>query len=163
MIAAFRWIPAGRVFLARLLGRRDPSVKIHANGLSRLENWPHPPEEIALENARALVDAAQAKERHSLLYCYEGPHLGECFWLRSPETRVGIHSQSDLVLTPAEGAATADYTFRVEASRLQLEAPAPAAFELNGQTVHSASLVDYDELTLMGNRLLVLTIQGGTP
>lgn len=163
MIAAFRWIPAGVVFISRMVGRRDPSVKQNANGLSRLENWPHPPEEVALENARALVESKQAKDRHSLLYCYEGPHHGECFWVRSPETRVGIQSRADLVLTPAEGAPVADYTFHVEGGRLRLDTKAPAAFELNGETVHTASLVDYDELMLLGNRFLVLTIQGGMP
>lgn len=161
MIAALRWIPAGWAFVSRLIGRRDPSVKHHANGLSRLESWPHPPEEVALENARALVAASQDKERHSLLYCYEGPHLGECFWVRAPETTVGVGAQSDLVVTPGEGTEVAEFTFHVEGGRLRLSTRAPAAFELNGESVHHAPLVDYDELSFLGNRFLVLTIQGG--
>jgi len=143
-------------YLGALVGRRDPVSQIASCGLPHLETWKKVPEQLIFE-AR---DAEPSLENtRAVLYCYEGPHAGEFFSVRSPITRVGADASAGIVLTPGKDSPATNYEFIVK-NTIELRGVAPYSFELNGQAEYQARLVDYDEVLICGNRFLVLEIQG---
>lgn len=156
MINPLAYVVAGSAYAKALIGRRNPIASADPMGLTRLAGWEKIPESESLE--RALRQGPEGS-CHAVLYCYEGPHAGESFSVRDRQTSVGTSADCGIVLTPAPGTGGGTYQL-IAQDTLELVAVAPLSFELNGRTEYRASLVDYDELLLFGNRFIVLQNQG---
>ena len=137
------YLHSGLSFAKAFAGRLDPVVEKTAHGLSRLDGWNEIPETRAL---RAAAEGSPALPARCLLYCYEGPHTGECFPVRSPRTTVGVRAEDGIVLTPSRESQAARFEFSV-GEGVELIGAAPHPFELNGRAEYRATLVDYDEVT----------------
>lgn len=146
---------ASAAFVATFCGRRDGG-KMSAMGLQLLEEWKALPETKAVENANAVRPVASPR---CILYCYQGTHSGEFFSIHGSRTTVGKKSTDGIVLTPTEANDKGTFEFRV-GERIELLGAAPHPFQLNGRPEYRATLVDYDEVVLFGNRFLVLDLQG---
>ncbi len=157
MIRPLVHLQAAGAFVKAFLEHRDPVAKVGAAGLTLLEGWDHLPESRALE---AAEKPAATRVSPCLLYCYEGPHAGEFFPLRRPRTTVGSSATGGVVLTPAAGNYESSFEFILE-DGVELIGVAPFPFELNGKAEYRARLVDYDEISLLGNRFIVLELSGG--
>ncbi|MBY0371476.1 hypothetical protein K2X33_12365, partial [bacterium] len=96
---------------------------------------------------------------HGVLYCHEGTHQGELFFLRQGRNRIASDSAADVVLTPKEGASGADFEALCDGA-VELVGTAPNPYLLNGRAEYRASLVDYDELEICGNRFVYLAVGG---
>jgi hypothetical protein len=153
------YVASSAAFLGAFFGRRDPVAQANEAGLTRLRGWDRIPESRALA---AAAEKPAARASRCLLYCYEGPHAGENFPVRAPRTKVGVSASDDIVLTPGRDATPTSFEFILDAG-IELIGVAPNPFELNGKAEYRAMLVDYDEIALLGNRFLVLEINGGQP
>lgn len=149
---------AGAAFLKSSLGRQDPLNQRTQAGLSCLDSWDRIPENTALQQAQKKEGERPAP---FVLYCHAGPHLGECFFLKQSLTTVGVTAECGMVLTPSSESEAAPFEFKASTDGLELRALAQTSFELNGRPEHHSTLVDFDEITLCGNRFLVLSLNGG--
>jgi hypothetical protein len=157
MIRPIATARAAGSFIKAFLGHRDPIAKVGPAGLTQLDGWVRIPETTALDAAQA---PPVARVSPCLLYCYAGPHAGEFFPLRRPRATVGTGASGGVVLTPAAGCPSASFEFVLE-DCVELIGVAPQPFELNGKTEYRATLVDYDEIVLLGNHFIVLEVSGG--
>lgn len=144
-------------FVRATFGPRDREVGRDAQGRSRLDGWEQVPETRVAAAAKALSQRRRAAGRWGLMGL-SGPHRGELLLLREDRERLGAGSSSSVVVTPG-GAAQGRYLASLD-DGLHLAGEGEAAFRVNGREERSAELFDYDELDLLGNRFLVLRIEG---
>jgi hypothetical protein len=147
---------ASRSFLFTFFGRQDPTAKTDPAGLTQLQGWEYIPESKIYDLATKKIPIQPARY---LLYCYAGPHVGECFFIRNPRTSVGHSANSNLVLTPPGVTSVGEFEFILDKD-LKLKGMSGLHFELNGKQENQSTLVDYDEVQLFGNHFLVLSING---
>ncbi len=141
-------------FAGAFFGRRDPSTQCDSNGLTTLKGWPRLPEQAALD---ALSEPPHTNKVRAVLYCHRGMHAGEVFPLRGRSAQIGTSADADIVLTPSQDALPTSY--RIDLSDgVWITAKAPHAFELNGRTEYRANLVDFDEVSLLGNQFILLEL-----
>jgi hypothetical protein len=91
------------------------------------------------------------------LFCFQGAHEGEVFFLTRQTTLLGTDASSSIVLTAAHANESAAYQIDLQ-SQPKLRSQGGSPFLLNGRPATQAEVFDYDELEILGNRFLVLDL-----
>lgn len=151
------YLKASFAFMKAFVAPLDLNVTYSENGHAELPQWDECPEEglLALAGPMAPLPARAA------LYGYSGKHQGEVIFLSVGLETLGVASQHAHVLTP-NGMSGA---FRCYTNgTIKLVAEAGSSIRLNGVEEPEATLLDFDDITLLGNGFLVLDLpdeQGG--
>lgn len=144
-------------FVGALFGRRQRAAQFSPNGHAVLEGWDKSPDEEILQGLNALKNR-RVNHPRLFLYGISGPHQGEVFALGRGRERLSKDMEATVVLTPAtrgEGA----YQMLIN-GHITLTSDAGSYFRLNGREEESSEVYDYDEIDLMGNRFLMLEVNG---
>ena len=150
-------IKAVGVFFKTLFQPFVPVASFSENGHGIVVGWEDSPEEGHIERSMAIRELPEGTARLGL-YCVEGPHVGELFFLRRKRETIGKSLNHTVVLTPRAGAESRTYTVLVN-GEVSLLAETGRFFRLNGTEHCKSDLYDYDEIELLGNRFLVLDLR----
>lgn len=157
MKIASHGLAIGRYFV-ELFRPKEDVVAMSDHGHPILQDWEYSPEERLLQELEQCLKQRKCTPRMALFGC-SGPHAGHVFFVTRTSEVIGPASQDDIVLTPALGASHGRFRASV-GDEIELLSLDGVEFSLNGRSRLTAALVDYDELEIMGNRFIVLEIDG---
>ena len=152
---ALQYMKAASSFCQALLRRPDKRTKTSALGLPVLDGWPSAPEDVWLESAEKAVQRTGVPR--FALYCFQGSHSGEVFFLTHRTTFLGLGAESSIVLTSGDERDSAGYKIEL-LPQPKVVADHGYKFQLNGRLTSEAEVFDYDELEVLGNRFLVMDL-----
>ena len=136
-----------------------PSFPIQGRSLhghTVLAGWQDAPEEKLILSATQLKNQKH-REIKLACFCYEGPHAGELIFLGKEMETLGKDSANSIVLTPSDRENQSTYKLMLNDMPLLMTEKGDL-FKLNGRTSQKAELFDFDELEILGNKLLVLSL-----
>jgi hypothetical protein len=135
--------------------RKSPVTGYSSNGFGILRGWGHAPEEDYIELAKREWEQRQIFPRLAL-YGIDGPHRGELIPLPRASELIGTDTDATTVITP-RGLLRERFRL-VQGDEPRLIAETGQIFTLNGREQTESQLIDYDELEILGNKFLVLTM-----
>lgn len=150
---------AGLSYLITLIRPQDPIVSKCEKSHTLLKGWPRCPEcmlisQVAEKDRKKSIALNQPP--HASLYCYEGPHQGRFFSLPQTIVQIGAQTGNTMVLTPGASHELNSHYQLLFQSAPKLNASAIQSFRLNGIPTQSGTLVDFDEIDLLGNKFIFL-------
>lgn len=152
---AMKYVKAAGSFCSTLFARGAKVQGMSSSGFPVMEGWKTAPEETWLSNALSGM-AGTGVPRYAL-FCFQGTHSGEVFFLTQATTCIGASSNAAIVLTSGNEREAGLFHLDIQPVP-RLRAQSGTSFMLNGRQVGQADLFDYDEVDLYGNRFLVLDL-----
>lgn len=153
-----RLIKAIWAFLKALLKPGDLVEQSCPRGHAMLLGWTECPDCRWIERAYAEQRKRTKSPIRALLFCYQGSHRGQLLSLSGREETFGYCFHYSKVLTR-------EFPDLGESYRISLSQPSvlfsdsALPFRVNGTEFWKETLLDYDELELLGNRFLMLDLQ----
>lgn len=147
-------------FGSHLLHRTAGEKGLSANGHVIMDGWPFSPQEEVIRKFQVEKSTPHRGSRVTL-YGLAGSHAGEYFPLANSVELLGTESECSLVLTPVASAHHQRYRLFINGV-VRMLAENGSYFRLNGTETEQAELFDYDEIEVLGNRMLVLMTPQGS-
>jgi hypothetical protein len=129
-----------------------------SQGHAVLIGWEYCPDCRWIDRAEQVKTQANTLVPQVLLYCFEGTHQGEVLSLKGHEESMGGSVFRSQVITSDPSLMSQCYRITLSPSPV-LVSETKQPYQVNGIDAWSESLLDFDELEILGNKFVVLDLQ----